>query len=83
MIEDTTADPTDRIGNSPADHLYENAMLTVLVACFISFWLVTAHVMLRGDDRLPVPAWFKPSFYPAEGTYPAGPTVPTCTRGGS
>lgn len=42
MIEDTTADPTDRIGNSPADHLYENAMLTVLVACFISFWLVTA-----------------------------------------
>lgn len=46
MPQDTTVDPTDRLGTSPVDHLYENAMLTILVTCFVSFWLVTAYVML-------------------------------------
>lgn len=45
-MNDATADPTDRLGNSAADHIIENATLTLLVACFLSFWVVTALTTL-------------------------------------
>lgn len=45
-MTDATADPTDRLGNSSVDTVIENATMTLLVVCFLSFWVVTALTAL-------------------------------------